>query len=90
MLRLLSSAAGLRGQAGDRDHALGYKEVIELPAGVIEDRWHLNPGEGAAQLFMGSVTKGMIGGGFLYTNKETISLGVVVGMDAMRRRAATI
>ena len=27
-----------------------------------------------------------MGGGFLYTNKESISLGVVVGMDAMRKR----
>ncbi len=41
-----------------RHHALGYKEIIELPAGVIEDRWHLNPGEGAAQLFMGDVHQG--------------------------------
>jgi electron transfer flavoprotein-quinone oxidoreductase len=85
VLRLLSSAAGLAGEPSPKHHALGYKEVIELPAGVIEDRWRLNPGEGAAQLFMGDVTRGMMGGGFLYTNKESISLGVVVGMDAMLR-----
>ncbi len=57
---------------------------------MIEDRWHLNPGEGAAQLFLGNVTDGMLGGGFLYTNKESISLGVVVGMKAMRERAEKI
>jgi len=51
---------------------------------VIEDRWNLNPGEGAAQLFLGAVTDGMMGGGFLYTNKESISIGVVVGMRAMK------
>ncbi len=51
---------------------------------MIEDRWNLNPGEGAAQLFLGTVTDGMMGGGFLYTNKESISLGVVVGMHAMK------
>ena len=28
----------------------------------------------------------MMGGAFLYTNKESISLGMVVGMDDMRRR----
>ncbi len=88
VLRLLSSEAGLAAEPVDRDHALGFKEVIELPPGVIEDRWHLNPGEGAAQLFLGNVTQGMLGGGFLYTNKESISLGVVVGMKAMRERAA--
>jgi electron transfer flavoprotein-quinone oxidoreductase len=85
-LRLLSSAAGLAARPEPRHHALGYKEVIELPAGVIEDRWHLNPGEGAAQLFMGDVTRGMLGGGFLYTNRESISLGVVVGMEQLRSR----
>ncbi len=86
VLRLLSSAAGLAAEPQARHHALGYKEIIELPAGVIEDRWRLNPGEGAAQLFMGDCTKGMMGGGFLYTNKESISLGMVVGMEAMRSR----
>ena len=86
VLGLVSEAAGLRDKPAAEAHALGYKEVIELPAGVIEDRWHLNPGEGAAQLFMGSVTRGMMGGGFLYTNKESIALGIVVGMDWMRRR----
>ena len=86
VLGLLSEAAGLRDRPAAASHALGYKEVIELPAAVIEDRWHLNPGEGAAQLFMGSVTRGMMGGGFLYTNKESIALGIVVGMDWMRHR----
>ena len=86
VLRLLSSKAGLASEPQARHHAIGYKEVIELPAGVIEDRWRLNPGEGAAHLFMGDCTKGMMGGAFLYTNKESISLGMVVGMDDMRRR----
>ena len=86
VLRLLSSAAGLAAEPRARHHALGYKEIIELPAGVIEDRWRLNPGEGAAQFFMGECTKGMMGGGFLYTNKESISLGMVVGMEDMRGR----
>ena len=86
VLRLLSSEAGLAAEPQAKHHALGYKEVIELPAGTIEDRWHLNPGEGAAQLFMGECTKGMMGGAFLYTNKESISLGMVVGMEALRTR----
>jgi len=87
VLRLLSSEAGLAAEPQAKHHALGYKEVIELPSGVIEDRWHLNPGEGAAQLFMGECTKGMMGGAFLYTNKESISLGMVVGMEDMRAGA---
>ena len=57
--------------------AVGIKEVFELPANVIEDRFLLPEGEGAAMLFVGDCTKGSVGGGFLYTNKESISLGLV-------------
>jgi len=89
-LGLLGTEAGLRSKPIDREYALGFKEVIEFPPGVIEDRWNLNPGEGAAHLFMGAVTKGMLGGGFLYTNKECISLGIVVGMRAMKENPAQI
>jgi electron transfer flavoprotein-quinone oxidoreductase len=90
VLRLLASEAGLAEGPRPAHHAVGFKEVIELPAGVIEDRWHLNPGEGAAQLFMGACTKGMMGGAFLYTNKESVSLGMVVGMRAMMERPQKI
>ena len=40
-----------------------------------------------AQIFMGSLTKGMFGGGFLYTNLDSISLGIVIRiMDLMERQ----
>ncbi len=87
VLGLLSGGAGLREQPRAADHAVGFKEIIELPPGVIEDRWRLNEGEGAAQLFMGDVTRGMTGGGFLYTNRASIALGVVVSMEQMRTRS---
>ena len=57
--------------------AVGIKEVFELPAEKIEDRFLLPEGEGAAMLFVGDCTHGSVGGGFLYTNKESISLGLV-------------
>jgi electron transfer flavoprotein-quinone oxidoreductase len=57
---------------------------------VIEDRWRLNEGEGAAHLFMGTITRGMLGGGFMYTNKESISVGLVVGMQAMLDQAEPV
>jgi len=86
VLGMLASAAGLREAPAAAAHALGYKEVIELSPGAIEDRWQLNPGEGAAHLFMGSITKGMMGGAFLYTNHDSVSLGMVIGMEQLRRR----
>lgn len=85
VLGLLAAKAGLREEPKPEDHAVGFKEIIELPAGVIQDRWHLNEGEGAAHLFMGSVTRGMLGGGFIYTNKDSLCVGIVVGMEHLRQ-----
>lgn len=80
VLSLVAEQAGLR-QPGDPHHyALGFKEVIEMDSKLIEDRFNLEPGQGAARLFMGEVTKGRFGGGFLYTNKDSLSLGIVVGI----------
>ena len=92
VLGLLAGGAGLREKPRAADHAVGFKEVIELPPGVIEDRWRLNEGEGAAQLFMGEVTRGMTGGGFFYTNRASIALGCrgQHGADARARRRARI
>ncbi len=85
VLGLLAAKAGLRQEPKPEDHAVGFKEIIELPAGVIQDRWRLNEGEGAAHLFMGSVTRGMLGGGFIYTNKDSLCVGIVVGMEHLRQ-----
>ena len=57
--------------------AVGVKQVFELPSGVIEDRFLLPEGEGAAMLFVGDCTHGSVGGGFLYTNRGSVSLGLV-------------
>ena len=51
--------------------ALGAKEIIALDPKLIEDRFQLNPGEGATMEMFGSVTLGMLGYVFLYTNKES-------------------
>jgi electron transfer flavoprotein-quinone oxidoreductase len=84
VLSLLSEKAGLRKPATPHDFAVGVKEVITLDSGVINDRFNLEDNEGAARLFIGEVTRGKFGGGFLYTNRESLSLGIVVGIqDAM-------
>jgi electron transfer flavoprotein-quinone oxidoreductase len=84
-LSFLVEGAGLRGRHQPKHFAVGVKEVVELPAKTIEDRFGLNPDEGAAQLFFGSLTFGMLGGGFLYTNRESLSLGLVVGIEALMK-----
>ncbi|MHB2026015.1 MAG: FAD-dependent oxidoreductase [Elusimicrobiota bacterium] len=73
---ILAQKAGFRAELKSSEVALGAKEVIALDSKVIEDRFCLNPGEGATMEIFGSVTLGMLGYGFIYTNKESVSLGV--------------
>ena len=86
ILSFLTEKAGLRKPFQPQHFALGFKEVIQLDPGTIEDRFRLAEGEGAAQLFIGSLTKGMMGGGFLYTNRESLSLGLVIGIHSLNMR----
>lgn len=86
VMSLVAEKAGLRQGQEPRHYAVSAKEVIELPAKAIEERFNLGPDEGAAQLYFGALTKGMLGGGFLYTNKESISLGIVVGIESLLER----
>jgi electron transfer flavoprotein-quinone oxidoreductase len=73
-----------------KNYAVGIKEVIELSEEKINDRFNVDVNEGCAHLFIGDVTKGMFGGGFLYTNKETVSLGIVVGIKALMEKTPTL
>jgi electron transfer flavoprotein-quinone oxidoreductase len=86
VLSFLAEKAGLRKPFEPQHFAVGFKEVIQLPRERIEDRCGLRGNEGMAHLFVGSLTKGMMGGGFLYTNLESICLGMVIGIDAVNRK----
>ncbi|MDK2824009.1 MAG: electron transfer flavoprotein-quinone oxidoreductase [Clostridia bacterium] len=87
---LLAQKAGLKVELKPNQVAVGVKEVIELPAQVIEDRFGLNKGEGAARIFVGNCTKGKIGGGFLYTNKNSLSLGLVFTLADLAESQLTV
>jgi len=86
ILSFMAEKAGLRQPFQPQHFALGFKEVIALDPKIIEDRFRLGENEGAAQLFVGSLTKGMMGGGFLYTNQESLSLGIVVGVHSLNQK----
>jgi electron transfer flavoprotein-quinone oxidoreductase len=73
---IVAQKAGFIDELKPAEVALGAKEVIALDPKIIEDRFQLNPGEGATMEMFGSVTLGMLGYVFIYTNKETLSLGV--------------
>ncbi len=61
----------------------GVKVVVKLPEQILEERFGIGPDEGAAHLFAGDVTLGHIGGGFLYTNRDTLSVGAVYHFDSL-------
>lgn len=70
--------------------AVGIKEVFELSSSQIEERFLCPEGEGAAMLFVGDCTHGSVGGGFLYTNKDSISLGLVATIEDLSHANSTI
>jgi len=65
--------------------AVAVKEVIALPKEKIEDRFCLDEGQGATIELYGDSTAGMMGVGFIYTNKESISIGVGTTLEPMIR-----
>ena len=67
----------------------GVKVIIKLPENIIEERFHLNSSEGSAHLFAGDITLNHIGGGFLYTNRQTLSLGAVYHYDSLLSNPVT-
>ncbi|MDD2586423.1 MAG: FAD-dependent oxidoreductase [Syntrophomonadaceae bacterium] len=90
VLSLTAEKAGLRSPGIPENYAVGLKEVIELAPELIEARFGLEGNEGAAHMFMGEVTKGMFGGGFLYTNQASLSLGIVVSIKDMMENEASL
>jgi electron transfer flavoprotein-quinone oxidoreductase len=72
----LVQKAGLSRPLEPNEMALVVKEIIALPKEVIEERFTLEPGTGATIEVYGAVTRGMAGYGFLYTNRESLSVGI--------------
>ena len=81
---LLTEKAHLATTPKPHQMAVGAKEVISLSEQVISDRFRCAAGEGAAWLFVGAPTKGHAGGGFLYANKNSISLGMVATLSDLQ------
>lgn len=66
--------------------SLGVKEVIRLPRSVLEDRFLLKGNEGVAFELVGSASQNVNGGGFLYTNKDSVSIGLVAQVEDLRNK----
>lgn len=76
-------ALGLKSGRHVQEYAVGVKEIITLPKEKIEDRFNLEPHEGAALDFVGYPFEGLVGGGFIYTAKEAIHIGAVAKIETV-------
>ena len=63
----------------------GVKVIVKLPEEIIDERFGISSDEGAAHLFAGDINLNHIGGGFLYTNRDTLSVGAVYHFDSLIR-----
>lgn len=66
--------------------AVGVKEVIRFDRRVLEDRFQLSEKSGHSNEFVGYASGGVEGGGFLYTNRDSVSVGLVLGMADLRAK----
>lgn len=73
---LLAEKAGMKNKPEPHDMITGVKEVISLPPEIIEDRFGVAGNEGVAIEFFGKSVEYMVGGAFIYTNKESLSVGI--------------
>jgi electron transfer flavoprotein-quinone oxidoreductase len=84
----LADITGARQKFSPEELYQGVKVVLKLPEEIINDRFGITSDEGAAHLFAGDITLNHIGGGFLYTNRETLSVGAVYHYDSLMTRPA--
>ncbi|QYR21824.1 FAD-dependent oxidoreductase [Paenibacillus sp. sptzw28] len=73
---LLAKSLGFHKEFKPDEVALATMEILKLDKKIIEDRFNLEEGQGCTIELFGDATKGILGTGFLYTNKDTLSIGV--------------
>ena len=79
----LARDAGLMDWEEPEEWFQGVKAVVDMPEGAIEERFNVDEGEGVAHLFSGNLFEGARGGGFLYTNDDSLSIGTVFHLDSI-------
>jgi electron transfer flavoprotein-quinone oxidoreductase len=82
----IAEMTGARSKFTPEEVYQGVKVVVRLPEQIIEQRFEIGPNEGAAHLFAGDITLNHIGGGFVYTNQDTLSVGAVYHYDSLIKK----
>lgn len=87
---ILAEQIGLDTKVTPHHCAVGVKELLEFTPEQMKDRFGCVGKEGMAWLFAGSPSCEQMGGGFLYTNENTVSLGVVFGLHNMDKAPKSV
>src|SRR5262249_36505002 len=77
----VAKEAGLYGPVDPDDFTVGVKETLALPKHVIDERFGVRGRDGVDIEILGGT--GVNGGAFVYTNLETLSVGVVLSLPAL-------
>ncbi|PLR97499.1 FAD-dependent oxidoreductase [Bacillus sp. T33-2] len=80
---LLGKQLGFHREFRPDEVALTVMEVINLPKDKINDRFNLEENQGCTIEIFGDSTKGNLGTAFLYTNKESLNIGVGTTLSSM-------
>lgn len=78
---LLARQIGMRSKLNPEDVALSVKEVIKLPEEVINSRFNVESSDGCIYEIFGGPMLGILGLGFMYTNKNSVSIGLGVTLS---------
>lgn len=80
---LLARQIGLRKEYNPKDIALGVKEVIKLPKEKINERFNISDDDGCITEIFGYPMLGELGLGYMYTNKESITIGLGITLSEL-------
>ena len=86
---LLATKAGFHPEIEPKNVALAVKEIHFMPQETIESRFNVSGDAGAVIEMAGKITKGMMGTGFLYTNKESLTIGVGCMLSDFKKQKIT-
>ncbi len=86
---LIAEREGLRPKILPQDMAVSVKEIVSLPEQVLADRFSLEKDGGEGREYYGAAVKGLFGSGYIYTNRESLSVGVAVSVKDLTAAVMT-
>jgi electron transfer flavoprotein-quinone oxidoreductase len=84
----LARDAGLMDWEEPEEWFQGVKAVVEMDPDAINERFGIDDDGGVAHLFSGDLFDGVRGGGLLYTNEDSLSIGTVFHLDSIAEERA--